>query len=96
MYLSILFFFAPADRWMDDNWSQDQEKTPEDNYLVKNQPFLEILKELHSLVFEFVEEFLNWILSVWFPKTFLHSNSSFATRTIITFCTMTCYLQFSA
>ena len=44
MYLSILFFFAPADRWMDDNWSQDKEKTPEDNYLVKNQPFLEILK----------------------------------------------------
>ena len=26
MYLSILFFLAPADRWMDDNWSQDQEK----------------------------------------------------------------------
>ena len=26
MYLSILFFFAPADRWMDDNWTQDQEK----------------------------------------------------------------------
>ena len=44
MYLLILFFLAPADRWMDDNWSQDQEKTPEDNYLVKNQPFLEILK----------------------------------------------------
>ena len=35
MYLLILFFFAPADRWMDDKWSQDQEKTPEDNYLVK-------------------------------------------------------------
>lgn len=26
MYLLILFFLAPADRWMDDNWSQDQEK----------------------------------------------------------------------
>ena len=62
-------FLCSCSRWMDDNWSQDQEKTPEDNYLVKNQPFLEILKELHSLVFEFVEEFLNWILSVWFPKT---------------------------
>lgn len=57
MYLLILFFLAPADRWMDDNWSKDQEKTPEDNYLVKNQPFLEILKELHSLVFEFVGVF---------------------------------------
>lgn len=39
MYLLILFFLAPADRWMDDNWSQDQEKTPEDNYLVKIKLF---------------------------------------------------------
>ena len=32
MYLLILFFLAPADRWMDDK--SRSGKTPEDNYYI--------------------------------------------------------------